>query len=44
MNPEQRLLVIPEYLAVKILVFLLGTLVRMLAPQGIGIIQSNRTL
>ena len=37
MYPEQRLLVVVEYLAVERLVFLLGTFVRMLHPQRMDI-------
>ena len=43
MNPEQRFLVIHKYLAVKFFVFFLGTLVRMLVPQRVNVIQCHRT-
>ena len=36
MDPEQRLLVVVEHLAVKVTVFLIGALVRMLAPQPVS--------
>ena len=42
MDPEQRLLVIHEYLTVKFLIFLFGAVIGMFGPQGMGIAQGNR--
>lgn len=38
MDPEQWFLVIPEYLAVEVLVLLVCTLIWMLIPQRVGIV------
>ena len=43
-NPEQRLLVVVEYLAVELLILLLGALAGCLVPEGIDIVQCHRTL
>ena len=44
MDPEERLLVIIENLAVEGFIFLFFTLVRMLGPQGMDLIHQLRTL
>ena len=43
MNPEKRLLVIPEYLAVKALVFIIAALVRVLRPKRVNVIYRHGT-
>ena len=43
MDPEQRLLVILKYLAVKFQVFFLGAVIGMLGPKRRGLIQELRT-
>ena len=43
MNPEQRLLVIHKYLAVKIKVFLFCAVTRMLCPQRVRIVDRDFT-
>jgi len=42
MNPEQRLLEIQEYLPVKFLILLLGTLIGVLVPERMGIVYCRR--
>ena len=44
MDPEQWLLVIHKYLAVKCLVFFLSAVVRVLGPKRLRIIERNRSL
>ena len=43
MNPEQRLLVIVKYLAVKVLVLVIGALIWMFHPKWVRIANRNRT-
>ena len=43
MDPEQRLFVVHEYLAVEVDIFFFGTLARILAPQRMDIIDGHRT-
>ena len=44
MDPEQRLLVILEYLAVKLEILFLGALGRIPCPEGIGLVDEFGTL
>ena len=44
MDPEQRLFVILEYLTVKFQILFLRTLVRMLRPERMGLVEQLRTL
>ena len=44
MDPEQRLLVILEYLAVEVQILFLGTLVGMLGPQRLCLVDQFGTL
>ena len=44
MDPEKRLLIIHEYLPVKVKILLLCTVIGMLGPKGMGIVKGNRPL
>ena len=44
MNPEQRLLIIKEYMPVELFVFLIRTFRRLLRPERMNVIDRNRTL